>query len=129
MRVEGCLIFWKLKNKVGYYMCRSPLPAGLLPVVIAFLLMTTPALYVTCDFVNTNVNVLACAADNCAFVATIPASTGVFVSCVTSGDEVDGDSQWDYVGLSTSGTLVGYVNDIYVDCNGAADVLCVAPQC
>jgi hypothetical protein len=127
MRVEGCLIFWKLKNKVGYYMCRSSLPAGLLPVVIAFLLMTTPALYVTCDYLTSNVNALACASDTCALAAPIAAGTGVFVSCVTSGDEVNGNSQWDKVGLSSSGTIVGYVNDNYVDCDGGG--LCVAPQC
>jgi hypothetical protein len=127
MRVEGCLIFWKLKNKVGYYMCRSSLPASLLPVVIAFLLITTPALYVTCDFLKTNVNTLACAVDTCAVEGTYSAGTGVFVSCVTSGDEVNGNSQWDYVGLSSSGTLVGYVNDNHVDCDGGPP--CVAPQC
>ncbi|CAK9198015.1 unnamed protein product [Sphagnum jensenii] len=106
---------------------KSSLPAGLLPVVIAFLLMTTPALYVTCDYLTSNVNALACASDTCALAAPIAAGTGVFVSCVTSGDEVNGNSQWDKVGLSSSGTIVGYVNDNYVDCDGGG--LCVAPQC
>ncbi len=108
-------------------MCRSSLPAGLLPVVIAFLLMTTPALYVTCDYITSNVNALACASDTCALVAAMAEGTGVFVSCVTSGDEVNGNSQWDYVGLSSSGTLVGYVNDNHVDCDGGPP--CVAPPC
>ncbi len=118
MRVEGCLIFWKLKNKVGYYMCRSSLPAGLLPVVIAFLLMTTPALYVTCDHLTTAVSAYDCASASCNYITTIPAGTGVFVSCIANGDDVNGNSQWDYVGYSSNGTLVGYVSDYYVYCCG-----------
>jgi uncharacterized protein YraI len=126
MRVEGCLIFWKLKNKVGYYMCRSPLPAGLLPVVIAFLLMTTPALYVNCVFVTADVNAFVCPYDGCDYIATIPAGTAVFVYCIANGVDVNGDSQWDYVGLSGDGTLVGYVSDDYVDCGAG---LCPGQSC
>ncbi len=99
-------------------MCRSSLPAGLLPVVIAFLLMTTPALYVTCDVVTTNVNAFDCPSTSCNYIATIPAGTEVFVSCVANGDDVNGDSHWDYVGYSSDDTIVGYVSDEYVDCGG-----------
>jgi uncharacterized protein YraI len=126
MRVEGCLIFWKLKTKVGYYMCRSSLPAGLLSVVIAFLLMTTPALYVTCDIVTADVNAFACPYDGCDYIATIPEGTPVFVYCIANGVDVNGNSQWDYVGLTSDGTLVGYVSDYYVDCDGIA---CVGQSC
>jgi uncharacterized protein YraI len=118
MRVEGCLIFWKLKNNVAYFMCRSSLPAGLLPVVIAFLLMTTPALYVTCYIVTADLNVRTCASASCNYITTIPSGTDVFISCITNGEDINGDSQWDYVGYSSDGTLLGYVSDQYVDCGG-----------
>ncbi len=126
MRVEGCLIFWKLKSKVGYYMCRSSLPAGLLPVVIAFLLMTTPALYVTCYVVTADVNAFDCASASCNYITTIPAGTDVFISCIATGDDVNGDAQWDYVGYSSDYTLIGYVSDYYVNCGGG---FCIGPSC
>ncbi|CAM6024826.1 unnamed protein product [Sphagnum balticum] len=105
---------------------KSSLPAGLLPVFIAFLLMTTPALYVTCDFVTADVNAFACPYDGCDYIATIPAGTAVFVYCIANGVDVNGDSQWDYVGLSSDGTLVGYVSDDYVDCGGG---ICAGQSC
>ncbi len=123
MRVEGCLVFWKLKIKVGYYMCRSSLPAGLLPVVIAFLLMSTPALYVTCYPVTADLNLHNCPATNCTILTTIPAGTDVYIYCIIIGDNVNGDSQWDYVGYSS---LLGYVSDYYVNCGG---VLCPGVSC
>ncbi|KAH8954903.1 hypothetical protein BDL97_08G105500 [Sphagnum fallax] len=107
-------------------MCRSSLPAGLLPVGIAFLLMTTPALYVTCDTVTADVNAFACAYDGCYSNATIPAGTAVFVYCIANGVDVNGNSQWDYVGLTSDYTLVGYVSDYYVDCGGG---VCVCQSC
>jgi uncharacterized protein YraI len=102
------------------------LPAGLLPVVIAFLLMTTPASYVTCATVTANVNAYLCSGYGCGLIATIPAGTAVFISCIGNGEVVNGDPQWDYVGLSSTNTLVGYVSDYYVDCGGG---VCPGPSC
>ncbi|CAM6024829.1 unnamed protein product [Sphagnum balticum] len=104
---------------------KSSLPAGLLPVVIAFLLMTTPALYVTCFAVTADLNVRTCASTSCKLITTIPAGTDVYVFCVTTGDDINGNSQWDYVGYTSDDTLLGYVSDYYVDCGG----LCVGPNC
>jgi hypothetical protein len=105
---------------------KSSLPAGLLPVVIAFLLMTTPALYVTCYPVKPGATAYACASTSCYSLGTIPAGTEVFIACVAIGDVINGDSQWDYVGYSSNGFFVGYVNDFYVNCGG---VLCPGPGC
>ncbi len=107
-------------------MCRSSLPAGLLPVVIAFLLMTTPALYVTRYVVTADVNAFDCSSASCNFITTIPQGTQVFLSCISIGDDVNGDSQWDYVGYSSDDTLVGYVSDFYVNCGGG---LCPGSSC
>ncbi len=107
-------------------MCRSSLPAGLLPVVIAFLLMTTPALYVTSYPVKGGAQVCDCASTSCTFLGTILAGTDVFISCVKIGDVINGDSQWDYVGYSSNGVIIGYVNDFYVNCGG---VLCPGQSC
>ncbi len=60
-------------------MCRSSLPAGLLPVVIAFLPMTTPALYVTCDILTADANAYDCPSASCNYITTIPSGTQVFM--------------------------------------------------
>ncbi|CAK9234692.1 unnamed protein product [Sphagnum troendelagicum] len=104
---------------------KSSLPAGLLPVVIAFLLMTTPALYVTCYTVTADLNVRTCASTSCKFITTIPSGTDVFIFCIADGQDIYGDSQWDYVGYSSDEALLGYVSDYYVDCGG----LCPGPSC
>ncbi len=120
------MVFGKLKIKVGYYMCRSSPPAGLLPVVIAFILMTTPGLYVTCYPVKANVNVRHCPHTSCNSLGVIPKGTDVFISCITTGDVIYGDRQWDKVGYSSTGVVVGYVSDFYVNCGG---VLCPGSPC
>ncbi|CAK9881695.1 unnamed protein product [Sphagnum jensenii] len=102
---------------------KSSLPAGLLPVVIAFLLMTTP--YVTCYTVTADLNVRTCASTSCTIITTIPSGTDVFIFCITNGENIKGDSQWDYVGYSSNGSLLGYVSDYYVDCGG----LCPGQSC
>lgn len=88
--------------------------------------MTTPALYVTCVVVTADVNAFACPFEGCDFIATIPAGTEVFVSCIAIGVDVNGDLQWDYVGYLSDDVLVGYVSDYYVDCGGG---LCAGPSC
>ncbi len=81
----------------------------------------------TCYVVTANVNAYVCTSNNaCTLVRTIPAGTDVFIQCVGIGQVVNGDSQWDYVGLSTTGVLVGYVSDDYVYCGGG---VCAGPSC
>ncbi|CAK9189117.1 unnamed protein product, partial [Sphagnum troendelagicum] len=88
--------------------------------------MTTPALYVTCYPVTANANVFACASASCNLIGTIPTGTDVFIQCVTTGQLVNFVSQWDYVGLSSTGVLVGgYVSDQYVYCGATG--LCPGP--
>jgi hypothetical protein len=103
-------------------------PLTLLPFAcISLLLMiTTASNYVTCDTVVVDANAFACPDPGCEFVATIPGGTAVVINCTTSGVDVDGDYQWDYVGLQGDNTLIGYVSDLYVDCGGGA---CIAPSC
>jgi hypothetical protein len=103
-------------------------PLNLLPFacVSLLLMLTTASNYVTCDSMAVDANAFACPDPGCEFVAAIPGGTVVFISCTTSGVDVDGDYQWDYVGLQSDNTLIGYVSDLYVDCGGGA---CIAPSC
>ncbi len=107
--------------------CRL-VPLTLLPFAcISLLLMiTTASNYVTCDSEAVDANAFACPDPGCEFVAAIPGGSVVFINCITTGVDVDSDYQWDYVGLQSDNTLIGYVSDLYVDCGGGA---CIAPSC
>lgn len=117
---------WREQQQSSTLMLLVPLTLLPFACISLLLMITTASNYVTCDSVAVDANAFACPDPGCEFVATIPAETAVFINCTTSGVDVDDDYQWDYVGLQSDNTLIGYVSDLYVDCGGGA---CIAPSC